>query len=351
VQTGYELMLAYRTSNLFAYMAEEDGTVIGLDHNAILIEYETLGKKGVYLGRQYGKAEGSVYPHDIVTDLKLGQKIKKGDTVAYNSGFFEKDFYDPKRIIYKGSMNVKTVLYESSQTLEDSSSISSRVSAKMTAPTTKIKSYIVNFKQNIRKMVKVGQFVRPDDILFYIEDESTGNSDVFSDETIDVLRRISSLAPRAKMEGIVDRIEVYYHGDKDDMSPTLKQLANYSDKILRDKCISKGDPVMTGQVDQDYSVSGKHLLVDTLEIRIYITRQTKAAIGDKGVFANQMKTVFGEVIDYPMHTQNGEEIDAVFGFRSISARVVLSPLIIGTTTTLLKQVAKKAIDIYEGNAK
>jgi hypothetical protein len=153
------------------------------------------------------------------------------------------------------------------------------------------------------------------------------------------------------MEGIIDRIEVYYHGDKDDMSPTLKQLSNYSDKILKDKCISKGDPVITGQVDQGYSVSGKHLLVDTLEIKIYITRQTKAAIGDKGVFANQMKTVFGEVIDYSMHTQSGEEIDAVFGFRSISARIVLSPLIIGTTTTLLKQIAKKAIDIYEGKSK
>jgi hypothetical protein len=351
VQTGYELMLAYRTSNLFAYMAEEDGTVIGLDNNAILIEYKTIGKKGVYLGRQYGKAEGSVYPHDIISDLRLGQKIKKGDAVAYNSGFFERDFYDPKRIIYKGSMNVKTALYESSQTLEDSSSISSKISGKMTASTTKIKSYTVEFKQNVRKMVKVGQFVKPDDILFYIEDETTGSSDVFSDETIDVLKRISSLAPKAKMEGTVDRIEVYYHGDKDDMSPTLKQLSNYSDKILKDKCISKGDPVITGQVDQGYSVSGKHLLVDTLEIKIYITRQTKAAIGDKGVFANQMKTVFGEVIDYPMHTQNGEEIDAVFGFRSISARVVLSPLIIGTTTTLLKQIAKKAIDIYEGKSK
>jgi hypothetical protein len=351
VQTGYELMLPYRTSELFAYMAEEDGVVTKLNEYAIVVTYKTLGEKGVYLGRQYGKAEGSVYPHDIVTDLTLGEKFKKGDPIAYNSGFFERDFFNPKQIIYKGAMTVKTALYESSQTLEDSSSISRKVSEKMRANTTKIKSYVLNFKQNIRKMVKVGDKVEPEDILFYIEDETTANTDIFSNETVDTLKRIAAFAPKAKMQGVVDRIEVYYHGDKDDMSPTIRQLCQYSDKILRDRALAKGDSVVTGQVGQDYRVGGNPLLMDTLEVRIYITRQTKASIGDKGVFANQMKTVFGEVIDQSMHTQTGEEIDAVFGFRSISARVVLSPLIIGTTTTLLKLIAKKAIDIYEGQSK
>lgn len=355
VQTGYEQVMPYRASALFAYMAEHDGIVEKIDNNAIVVLYktdQTGGKytipKGVYLGRKYGKAEGSVYPHDIITDLKVGQKFSKGDPIAYNKGFFERDFYDPRKIIYKGSMNAKTALYETSQTLEDSSSISKKISERMSANTTKIKTYTLDFKQNIRKLVKVGSMVKPDTVLFIIEDEATGGTDIFSDVTVDTLKRISALAPRAKLEGILDKIEVFYHGDKEDMSPSLRQLANYSDRLLKEQAVSKGDPVITGMVNNDYRVEGKALLLDTLEIKLYITRHTKASIGDKGVFANQMKTVFGEVIDYNMSTETGEEIDAVFGYRSIAARVVLSPTIIGTTTTLLKLIAKKAINIYEG---
>lgn len=61
-----------------------------------------------------------------------------------------------------------------------------------------------------------------------------------------------------------------------------------------------------------------------------------------------MKSVFGEVIDYDIKTESGESVDSVFGYTSIAARIVLSPVVIGTTTSLLKLIAKQAIDIYEG---
>lgn len=59
-----------------------------------------------------------------------------------------------------------------------------------------------------------------------------------------------------------------------------------------------------------------------------------------------MKSVFGEVLSNDIHTETGEKIDAVFGFRSIIARVVTSPVVIGTTTTLLRVVADKAVKLY-----
>ena len=49
-----------------------------------------------------------------------------------------------------------------------------------------------------------------------------------------------------------------------------------------------------------------------------------------------------------MHTESGQEIDAIFGYRSIAARVVTSPVIMGTTATLLKVIGKKAANIYKG---
>jgi len=76
-----------------------------------------------------------------------------------------------------------------------------------------------------------------------------------------------------------------------------------------------------------------------------------AGIGDKGVFANQLKTCFGEVMEKPVTTEDGQIVDAIFGYRSLEARIVESPIIIGTTATLLKIVAERAAAIYRGTNK
>lgn len=45
-------------------------------------------------------------------------------------------------------------------------------------------------------------------------------------------------------------------------------------------------------------------------------------------------------------TKNGEPIDVIFGYQSISNRIVQSAELIGTTNTLLKLISKEVIDIY-----
>lgn len=67
----------------------------------------------------------------------------------------------------------------------------------------------------------------------------------------------------------------------------------------------------------------------------------------KGVFANQLKTTFGEVMAGEVRTESGKVIDAIFGATSIEARIVLSADLIGTTATLLDVIGKKALEIYE----
>ncbi len=47
-----------------------------------------------------------------------------------------------------------------------------------------------------------------------------------------------------------------------------------------------------------------------------------------------------------MTSEYGDEIDAIFGYRSIEARIVLSPIIIGTTSTLLKVIGRNATQLY-----
>lgn len=347
VRTGYESVIAHRTSEMFATTAKQDGKVISISKHGILVEYTDGTRKGVNLGRVFGKAEGSVYPHDITTFLKEGESFKKGTPLAYNSGFFEPNFLNPKEIIMKASMVVKVALLEGDQTYEDSCAISSDLSSRMSVNTTKVKSIVVNFNQNLREIHPVGSEIKPKDILCLIEDEITSTTSAFDEESLAILKKLGSQAPYSKYNGTLDRIEVYYHGDKADMSPSLLSLTEKSDKLLRDRAKASGEVEITGAVTSDYRVGGTPLALDRAEVKFYITIGTSAGVGDKGVFSLQLKSTIGEVMHYDMTTEDGEKIDAVFGYKSINARIVLSPTIIGTTTTLLKVIAKKAVEIYK----
>lgn len=59
-----------------------------------------------------------------------------------------------------------------------------------------------------------------------------------------------------------------------------------------------------------------------------------------------MKTVFGRVFGDSVKTESGKPIDAIFGAKSIDDRIVSSPVIIGTTTTLLDVIGKKMVEAY-----
>lgn len=346
VRTGYEQVVAHRTSDLFAYSARKAGKVISISDAGIVVEYEDGERKGIELGRRYGNAAGLTIPHEVKTDMKEGQAFKEGTILAYNPGFFERDMLNPSNVVWKAGVIVKTALMESTRTLEDSASISKRISELLRTKITKMRQVVLTFDQTVHKLVKPGDLVESEDILCVIEDAVTANSNLFDETTLDTLRVLSAMTPQAKSRGEVERIEVYYHGDKEDMSEGLRALANASDRELLRRARSAGRKGFTGSVDESFRVDGEPLALDTLCIRIYITTEVPAGVGDKGVFCNQMKTVFGEVMPNEIKTESGKVVDAIFGAKSVADRIVLSPDVIGTTTTLLDVIGKKAVAAY-----
>lgn len=347
VRTGYEQVIPHRTGDLFALTAKQNGRVLSVSPTGIIVEYQNGETKGYEIGRRFGDAAGLVIPHTIVTALKEGQEFKNGDLLTYNSGFFELDILNPANAVWKAGITVKTVLLESTLTLEDSSVISSHVAKLLTTQMTKVRIIVVNFDQVIHRLVKQGQFVEAEDILCVIEDAVTAQSGQFDEDTLDTLRILSAQTPQAKSKGVVERIEVFYHGDKEDMSDSLRQIANVADRDFAKRNKSAGKPVYTGSVDDGYRTEGDPLTLDTMAIRIYITTDVSAGVGDKGEFGSQMKTVFGATMEDPILSESGVEIHAVFGAKSVADRIVLSPELIGTTTTLLKAIGKRAVAIYK----
>lgn len=347
VRTGYEQVVAHRTSDLFAFTAKKPGKVISLSETGMVVEYDDGEKKGIELGRRYGNAEGATIPHDVRAAVKLGQKFKVGDLLSYNEGFFERDFLDPNQVVWKAGVTLRVALMESTMTLEDSSAISKRAGELLQAKTTKVRTIIVDFQQAISKLVKVGQAVESGDILCVIEDATTARNSLFDEESLDTLRVLQAQTPQAKASGIVERIEVFYHGEKSDMSESLRSIANASDREMVARHRSIGRSAMNGQVDESFRSDGDPLNLDTLAIKIYITTDVPAGVGDKGVFGNQMKTVFGKVMEHPVTTESGKEIDAIFGQKSIFDRIVTSPELMGTTIVLMGVAGKRAVKAYK----
>jgi hypothetical protein len=234
---------------------------------------------------------------------------------------------------------------ETTQTLDDSCSVSKKLSSKLSTNVTKEKTFVVRFDQNIRNVLPEGSNVKYKDILFIIEDAITSSSDIFSDDTIETLTRLSNLAPKAKINGKLERYEVFYNGELEDMSPTLRKFVVQTDKSLNERTSLTDNHIKNGRVNEEYRVEGKSLQIDSLVIKVYLTTNDSVGIGDK-LTSVQLKSTVSEVFDYPMRTEGNEDIDYIFGYKSISARIVLSPIIIGTTTTLLKVLAKKAVQVY-----
>ena len=347
VRTGYENVLPYRVGDRFVFVAEEDGKVIKKTKEGIVVEYKSGKRKGVKLGRKLSRVDGGVsYAFNIEAMLDKGDTFKKDAIIAYNTAYFERDLYDPTKLVYKQGTAIRTAIFETSQTYEDSCAISTKITDKLAASTSKLKEYVIKFDNAITDMVKPGDKVKPDSPLLYILDDITVSTGIFDKDALKALKNISSVAPTAKYEGVIERVELYYNGDKEDMSGSIKELTDWYDAILAKESKATGGEVVTGKVDTEFRVQGKPLPKNHLVIKIYITTHETMGIGDKGVFGNQLKTTVGEVYDYPMTTEDGKDVEAVFGYRSIAARIVLSPFIVGTTITLLKVIADKAVKMY-----
>lgn len=280
IRTGYESVIPHRTSDLFAYTARKKGIVKSVSKEGIVIEYEDGERKGFELGRRFGHAAGLIIPHSVKTDLKAGDSFIEGDVICYHPGFFERDMLNPKQIVFKSGMLVNTVLMENPITLEDSCAISKPLAERLDAGITKIRTIVLNFRQNVHRLVQPGDQVEADDILCIIEEQVGGTNVMLDDETLDTLRALSAQTPLSKMKGIVERVEFYYHGDLEDMSDSLRTHCIASDKQLAKRFKASGGKIYTGSVDEGFRVDGEPLMLDTLAIQVYITTRQGAGIGD-----------------------------------------------------------------------
>jgi len=346
VRTGYEAILPYRVDAKYCVMAKEDGKVMKVDDRSIEVMFKSGKRQKINLGSWHGKEEAGVsYKHTVITDLKKGNTFKRGNTITYDKAFFEPDIFDKTRVIFKTGSLFRISLVEVPETYEDSTSLSKKSSKDFATNIIKSKSFVLKNESGVYNMVKVGDKVEPNDPLFTITDIDMGeNEKQFDDKSLAILQNIKNKNPKAKLRGTIDHIRVFYNCELKEMSPSLRKLAKLSDAMLAKEQMKDG---MTGRVNNSYSIKGRPLIEDEVEVKIYISTNVEMSTGDKGVVSNQLKSTIGEIYDYDVKTaDDGIDVDGMFSTRSIAARIVTSASIVGTTTTLLRKVSEGAVNMY-----
>jgi hypothetical protein len=340
LRTGYERIIAQRASNMFAATAQQAGVVQSVTAESIIVKYEDGSVSHLQLGRRFGSAAGSVYPHQLTTPLKAGESFKAGTTLIYNENFFSRDPLDPSVVLWKAGVLCKTAFLEANDTFEDSSAISESIAKQLRTNITHVRHLFFSFDQTVRNLITVGAEVEPESILCTIEDAITADNDLFSEDTLDTLKLLSGNTPRAKYGGKVEKIEVFYYGDLEDMTPTLQTIAKKADLSLAKERKALGKTPVTGSMTDSIRVDSTVLELDNLVVKVYITELGGMTTGDKLVFANQMKSVVARVMGGVNETESGEPIDACFSLTSSEKRIICSPSLIGTTNTLLRVLSK-----------
>lgn len=348
LRTGYEEVIAHRADPLYAITAEEDGTITKLTKNSLELSYKSGAKTTHRIGTIFGKVSSIHIPHKIICDRTVGYRFKAGEVIAFNIGYFKRDYFNPTQVAFMSGYMASVALMESTDTLEDSCAISQLASEKMKTKISINRDIIIGYDQAIHNLVNIGDKVDLDSPLCYIEDAVTSESGLFDEEVISTLGTLSANVPKAKEVGVIDDIDIIYYGDKDDMSPNMKRLANKFDKIRTAKVKEQNsDQATTGELFDAILVGKTRLTRNNMVIRFKITKEVGTGVGDKGVVANQLKTVIGRTMRGVNKTESGEPIDVIFGFQSISNRIVLSPEITGTINKTLRLISIKAGELYD----
>lgn len=348
LRTGYDYLMPYKVGKLYCVIAEEDGKITEVTDKLIKVSYKSGKQISYRIGETYGRMEGSVYKHEIVTPHKAGASFKHGDWLAYNNGFFEPDWLDSSRLILKFGKVITVAFSRTDEVYEDSSAISPELSKEMSSTYVDEKKFILEFGKHIVDLIPEGQPVTPTDLLFTVVDENTDYNNL-SQSSIDLLKSVANTSPKSKVDGKIFRYEIKYNGDLADMSPSLRKLAQKLDRQLFEETQGTDIEAKTNRTGSDYLSDGKALMPSTLELKVFIESQSATAVADKGSFGGPMKSVISKVFTSNITTESGERVDALFSYTSVLSRIVLSPILVGTTSRLLKHLSPMVADAYFGD--
>lgn len=358
VRTGYERVFSHRCAKDFAGTAEKNGKITNIDTKTKLLEvtYDD-GTQDVYpIGEHYTPFNGFEVTQDIRVVVSLGQKVKKGDLLTYNAGFFT---YDPiaKQADLSTGVMANVAFIEVDTNLEDATEISQELADRMSMKPTQIRDVSLAANSIIYDIVKVGDTVNQTDKLMTFEEDpevggNTASSFNVDEDTLALLGDLNRKIPTAKFSGKIVKIEARYGGDISEMHPTLQAVvreciapmnkaAKLAGKTVSAEAYPSSAPLPTGS-----RVRGTEFDKKTVMLTFHIQELEHTTVGDKLVVANQLKNTIASVMSHPIYTGDGKPIDVLFSNSGCSRRIVLSAQLNGVMSRCMHKLEDNILDMY-----
>ena len=347
LRTGYDNVMAHRTTELYSKVAQQDGKVTSVTKEALIVTYKDGTTDAYPLGLEIGTASGEYHRHTRVTDMKEGDSFKGGEVIGWDAQWFLRDPFCPGQVTVLVGRMVRIALVEDQDVYEDSIAIANSFAQECVTPYIKCKSFLIGVEQAISMKAKVGDDVDYDTILCDVEDAHVAGIDDLSDDVAGIMK-FGIRQVKSHHHGRVVAIEVKYNGQYDEMSPSVRELVVKADKDRARLSKITNSGVVNGNISSNLNVKKQSIVPGKVKVMVYIEALDASVTADKYVVGNQMKGTVGAIMHRKLFTRDGREVLVKFSFKSLFNRMVLSLRNKLATNELVIHVTKHAVDIYRG---
>ena len=372
ISNGIEEAIKYRLGSDFIVNADEDGEVVERNEKTqmLVVKYKSGKFRAVDLSSHIVKnGGGGMYlSNQLVSDLKVGDKFKAMDTLAYHKDFFTSDPLNGVRMNI-GALT-KVAIMSSYNTYQDGSLYTKKLSEDMATDLVFQDTAILGKNSNIDFMVKIGDEVEVGDSLIqfdtsFEENELNKFLKNLGDDIAAEVNENSRNNIKASHSGHIKDIKIYSTVELDEMSPSLRKVVSaYYDKIKErkddlEKFDKTGSVVKcgvlftetTGKIAPNaYGIIKGNKVEDGVLIEFYIQHTVEVGVGDKGVLFTANKVVFDEGIPEGYEPYSSyrpdEEVSMLVGESAILKRMIPSVVLSILGNKVIVELKNKLKDIY-----
>lgn len=347
LRSGYENVVAHRTSELYSKIAKDDGKVTELVDDCITVTYNDGTTDKYPLGLVIGVASGEYHRHTRVTDLKVGDTFEAGSVIGWDDNWFGRDPFCPGQVAIKMGKMCRIALVEDQDVYEDSVAVSKELAMESLTPFIKMNRFLLDVTYVLDMKVKVGDIVEQDAILCNIEEPHLVDGEIQSG-FMEEVNKLGIKQIRAKHHGKIIGIEVEYNSTIDKMSESIAKFIVKKDRERKRASDIVGGGIKNGAINNAFNVNRPILNPDKALVKIFIESMESTTTADKYVLGNQMKATVGRIMDKPLMTKSGLVVDIKASFKGMFNRMVLSFRNKLITNEAGYQFTKMALDVYKG---
>ena len=348
--------MASKTRPPFAYQAEDEGVIANIDDTTgmVRVRYKNGNEHCIAIGEEYtnNSANGFFVNQKVVlNNFKVGDKVHKGDVIAYNKEFFQADPYS-KQVNFKIGTLSKVAIMDCGGTLEDSCIITDGLAKRLKFEPVHVKEIEVTADTHIHAFAAVGTKVVSTDPLMVFDESAMDFGEDASPEVAEIFSEMNKTAPKAEFTGTVVRVEALYKTELSNMSESVRKVIKNAVVIKNARAafaagsdneaeFSKSQPLYATD-----KVGITDLTESTVIFRFYIKQIKDMDPGDKLFFDNCLKSVVSTRHD-KITTEDGENVDGVTSGRGALARLIASPYITGVANAVLHKLEDNVLSVWK----